>query len=73
MTEILGDHQDAYVAQMTLKSLATDPEMDAPTGFALGLLYALEIDYEMSLRHEFRRLWPRILKAHDETDLVAAG
>jgi CHAD domain-containing protein len=70
VTEILGDHQDAHVAQLTLKSLVADPAMDAPTGFALGLLYALEIDYEMSLRHEFRRMWPRIQKAHDETVLT---
>lgn len=70
VTEILGDHQDAHVAQMTLKSLAADADIDAPTGFALGLLFALEVDYEMALRREFRRLWPRIEKIHAETDLV---
>lgn len=69
VTETLGDHQDAHVAQMTLRSLAAGSDLDPATGFALGLLYALEVDYEMSLRHEFKRTWPRIQKAHDETDL----
>ena len=58
VTEILGDHQDAHVAQMTLKSLAAEADIDAPTGFALGLLYALEVDYEMALRREFRTCGP---------------
>lgn len=70
VTEILGDHQDAHVAQTTLKTLAAEADIDAATGFALGLLYALEIDYEMNLRREFRRLWPRIKKVHDSTDLT---
>lgn len=69
VTEILGDHQDAYVAQMTLRSLAAEADIDAPTGFALGLLYALEVDYELGLRREFRRMWPRIEKIHDDTQL----
>lgn len=68
VTEILGDHQDAHVAQVTLRSLVA--EGDAATGFALGLLYAAEIDYELALRRDFRRLWPRIVKAHDETELT---
>ncbi|MFN8125208.1 MAG: CHAD domain-containing protein [Candidatus Nanopelagicales bacterium] len=70
VTEILGDHQDAHVAQMTLRSLATEPGMDAPTGFALGLLYALEVDYEMALRRDFLRLWPKIAKARTENPLT---
>jgi len=70
VTEILGDHQDAHVAQLTLKSLATDDTVDAATGFAMGLLYGLEIDYEMGLRHEFRRVWPKIQDIHDQTQLT---
>ncbi len=70
VTEILGDHQDAHVAQMTLKSLAAEEGVDAPTGFALGLLFALEVDYELALRRDFQRLWPRIAKTHDETELA---
>ncbi|MEI2715717.1 MAG: CYTH and CHAD domain-containing protein [Candidatus Nanopelagicales bacterium] len=70
VTEILGDHQDAHVAQMTLKSLATEPDVDAPTGFALGLLFGLEVDYEMRLRREFQRMWPKIAKVHAETVLA---
>ena len=70
VTEILGDHQDAHVAQMTLKSLAAEPGMDAPTGFALGLLYALEVDYEMGLRRDFQRLWPKIVKSRTDNPLA---
>lgn len=70
VTEILGDHQDAHVAQMTLKSLAAEPGMDAPTGFALGLLYALEVDYEMGLRRDFQRLWPKIVKSRTDNPLT---
>ena len=69
VTEILGDHQDAHVAQLTLKSLAAEADIDAPTGFALGLLFALEVDYEMSLRRDFQRLWPKIEKTHADTTL----
>ncbi len=70
VTEILGDHQDAHVAQMTLKTLAAEAHIDAASGFALGLLYGREVDYEMNLRREFRRLWPRIEKIHDTTHLA---
>ncbi|MDP4015166.1 MAG: CYTH and CHAD domain-containing protein [Candidatus Nanopelagicales bacterium] len=71
VTEVLGDHQDAYVAQMTLKELASDPDVDGPTGFAIGLLHSLEIEHEMSLRAEFRHLWPTMRRMHDETSLAS--
>ena len=57
------------MAQLTLKSLAAEADIDAPTGFALGLLFALEVDYEMSLRRDFQRLWPKIEKTHADTTL----
>ncbi|MCB0917977.1 MAG: CYTH and CHAD domain-containing protein [Actinobacteria bacterium] len=65
VTEILGDHQDAHVAQMTLRAMAAD--VDGASGFALGLLYGQEIEYEMALREEFTRLWPTIVRIHKKT------
>jgi CHAD domain-containing protein len=69
VTELLGDHQDAHVAQNTLIRMSADGDLDARAGFALGLLYHYEIDYEMSLRHRFRRLWPKVKKVHRTTRL----
>lgn len=69
VTELLGDHQDAHVAQNTLADLSKRSNLDGEAGFALGLLYALEIEYELSLRSQFRRLWPHTVKAKKQTKL----
>ena len=61
VTEILGTHQDAHVAQATLRELSgyTDPT-DA---FALGRLLAIEEAAEMADRREFLAMWPSVRKA----------
>jgi CHAD domain-containing protein len=64
VTDVLGDHQDAYVAQQTLVGLAESPTIDGATGFALGQLHAVEVADELRLRHKFWMLWPDIIKAH---------
>lgn len=69
VTELLGDHQDAHVAQNTLVDLSKRSTLSGESGFALGLLYALEIEYELSLRSQFRRLWPHTVKAKKQTKL----
>lgn len=69
VTELLGDHQDAHVAQVTLSDIASAGTLNSRSGFALGLLYSLEVEHEMSLRSRFRRLWPRVVKVHRDTDL----
>ena len=61
VTEVLGNHQDAHVAQATLRALAPDAEPSA--AFALGRLLAIEEAAEMADRRAFLDLWPSVRKA----------
>jgi CHAD domain-containing protein len=58
VTELLGDHQDAHVAQGIIRELAGHPETDGLTGLALGLLHEYESDEEILDRLRFMELWP---------------
>lgn len=62
VTDLLGDLHDASVAADRLRALAAD--VDGPTGFALGRLYALEVEREREDRELFRLLWPEVKAAH---------
>lgn len=62
-TELLGDHQDAHVAQTILRELAAHPDTDGLTGLSLGLLHEYESEVEMLDRLRFTRLWPSVRKA----------
>lgn len=55
VTEVLGDHQDAHVAQGILREVAR--EVDGPTGLSLGRLLEVERDVEQEDRERFRALW----------------
>lgn len=57
VTEVLGDHQDAHVAQQLLRELAAHPETDGSTGLSLGLLYEFESEVEMRDRFRFKEIW----------------
>jgi hypothetical protein len=57
VTEVLGDHQDAHVAQQLLRELAAHPETDGSTGLSLGLLHEFESEVEMKDRFRFREIW----------------
>ena len=70
VTEVLGDHQDCYVAQEELRHIAAMPETDGSSGFALGLLHAAEEEREIALRHDFVKLWPAVLLVYKKTSLV---
>ena len=61
ITDILGTHQDAYVAQEALRDLAE--RADGPQGFALGRLHAVEVAAELADRDAFRHSWPAAAKA----------
>jgi len=61
VTDVLGSHQDAHVAQAALTDLAR--RADGPSGFALGRLYDLEVAAEMADRRAFADLWPRVRRA----------
>jgi CHAD domain-containing protein len=69
VTDLLGEHQDAAVAQRTLTTMSATPEVDGHSGFVLGKLFALEVEHELLLRQRFRRLWPRVLRTQQATML----
>lgn len=68
VTEVLGSHQDAHVAQETLRDLA--PEADPAGAFALGRLLGIEEAAEMADRHTFLDLWPRVRRAAHRADIA---
>jgi CHAD domain-containing protein len=61
VTEILGTHQDAHVAQQALRSMAD--EAPPAAAFALGRLVGVEEAAEMADREAFFTLWPTVAKA----------
>jgi len=69
VTEVLGEHQDAWVAQQTLKSLASGPGIDGLSGFSLGLLHEFEFEQELFARNDFVEIWPGVKKAHKKARL----
>lgn len=64
VTDLLGDHHDAWVAQQRLRDLAALPAVDGPTGLALGLLDALEAQREREDRELFLLVWPEVRAVH---------
>lgn len=58
VTEQLGEHQDAFIAQETCRELAD--HFDGPTGFALGLLRAYEVESELIARVKLQEQWPAV-------------
>ncbi len=68
VTDILGQHQDAYVAQATLAELA--PTADSRSAFALGLLHGLEQQSEHRDRETFLALWPEVRRAARRSGLL---
>ena len=58
VTDILGDHQDAYVAQEAIRERMSLGGVDADTAFSLGLLHGIEVRDELQLRIDFWRIWP---------------
>ena len=60
VTDLLGDLHDAAVARRTLRTLAAHPGTDGPTGYALGLLDAVEAERAQQDRAAFAELWPEV-------------
>lgn len=67
VTEQLGEHQDAYIAQETCRELAA--HFDGPTGFALGLLHAFEVEQELLARVKLQQEWPAVRETARATRL----
>lgn len=62
VTEVLGDHQDAYVGQAALRERMLTGDVDPSTAFALGLLHGVELRDELQLRIDFWAMWPSTLR-----------
>lgn len=60
VTDLLGDLHDAAVARRTLRTLAAHPGTDGPTGYALGLLDAVEAERARQDKAAFAELWPEV-------------
>jgi CHAD domain-containing protein len=58
VTEQLGEHQDAYIAQETCRELAA--QFDGATGFALGRLHGYEVQCELIARVRLQEAWPMV-------------
>ncbi len=70
VTEVLGEHQDACIAQDVLRELAATDGIDGRTGFALGLLHEHEFEMELHNRLEFDKIWPHVRRVHKDTKLA---
>lgn len=68
VTDILGTHQDAHVAQRALREMCEGA--DGPQGFALGLLHGIEVDAEAADRTAFRAVWRSAAKAARRADIA---
>ena len=67
VTEQLGEHQDASIAQETCRELAE--HFDGPTGFSLGLLHAYEVECELIARIRMKEQWPAVRGQRKQTHL----
>jgi CHAD domain-containing protein len=64
ITDLLGDQHDAAVAAERLRDLADRPDVDGPTGYALGLLHGIELDREREDRERFPDVWREVKAVH---------
>jgi hypothetical protein len=69
VTEVLGEHQDACVAQDVIREIAILPDVDGATGFALGLLHEHEFEEEIHNRIQFGDIWKRTVRVYKHTEL----
>lgn len=70
VTEVLGEHQDACVAQDVIREIAALRDVDGETGFALGLLHEHEFEEEIHNRVQFREIWATAKRVQRHTRLV---
>ena len=69
VTDVLGEHQDACVAQDVIREIANTPDVDGETGFALGLLHEHEFEEELHNRLQFLEVWPDVKRVYRATYL----
>lgn len=63
ITEILGEHQDASIAQQAVREIALRPDVDGGQAFALGRLHEFERERQLSSRLAFADAWPPVRRA----------
>lgn len=68
VTEVLGSHQDATVAQETLRGLALRAE--PAQALAIGRLFEIEREAERACRAEFVDMWPAVRRAARHAEIV---
>lgn len=71
VTEILGEHQDACVAQEFVRELASSAQ--GPEAFALGRLHDIEGEREMLTRLALLELWPQVRRAARRAGVARHG
>lgn len=69
-TEMLGEHQDAHIAQHTVRTLADSSQIAGPEAFALGRLHDLESEFELIARLTFLERWPVIARTARKSGMV---
>lgn len=67
-TELLGSHQDAQIAQESLRDMASTAPGSA--AFTLGRLHAVEHEHQMHSRRTFLQMWPQIRHAARRSGMV---
>ncbi len=70
LTEALGEHQDAVVAQGMIRELSAGPETDPRTVFALGRLHAYEAEREFEARRAVLIGWSAVTRRAKRSGLV---
>lgn len=70
VTEVLGEHQDAHIAQAAVRTLAESPSVTGAQGFALGRLHDLERELEFIARLTFFERWPAIARSAKKSGKV---
>lgn len=68
VTEVLGSHQDASVAQETVRDLAL--RADPAPAFALGRLFEIERDAQFACREDFVDIWPAVRRAARRAEMI---
>lgn len=66
VTEVLGEHQDAVVAQDMLRELSEHADIDTASVIALGMLAQVEFEIEQDLRDDAAQPWKRARRAARE-------
>lgn len=57
LQDVLGEHQDATVAEETVRRLADEPRQSRQVTFTFGMLYVLQVDAAAAARAQLPEVW----------------